>query len=502
MKILTFRIFSFVFLGLVLLLFITFIRRLILKKQSQSLNVILISIDTLRADSMGLYGYKKDTTPNIDKWAKNATVFTNANTAVPMTYPSFVALMTGQNPLTTRITNNSLLSSPRPWEQWAYALPLSENIKTLPKILKEKGYFNIAFISNPVLDNPSNTGKGFDIYENFSWGGKRTSKASVDTALDFLDNNKNKKIFFWIHLLDPHHPYAPPEDLKCKFNPKYCNLKGTFQSLETERKLYSQKLGKGCNGYTRIPQDKKEIFKMLYDGEIALVDDLVKNILDKLSATGLDKNSIIILYGDHGEGFDHELYFEHGSNVYQSNIRIPLIIKYPLTKTTGVRINRLIQNTDILPTLLDLLGISTKDKVDGISFNDVFYGDILSIFNFNKRKVSYSVNSSMSKFSIISDNYKYIYNYRTCSYKNYDKELYNLDKDPEEISNLIDSKKEIATKLNKKLMEYLSRYNLPQDYSYLYNNYTKGVVSESDSLIPIPTPTFNEAIEKLKSLGY
>jgi arylsulfatase A-like enzyme len=483
MRILFFRILLFVFLGLALFLYVTFIRRLILKKQSQSLNIILISIDALRADHMGIYGYKKDTTPNIDKWAKNATVFTNANTVVPMTYPSFVALMTGQNPLKTRITNNSLLSSPKPWEPWVNALPLSDNIKTLPKILKEKGYFNVAFMSTPALNNKSNINKGFDHYENFDWG-KDTAEASVNTALDLLDKNKNKKIFFWIHLLDPHSPYTPPEDLKCKFNPKYCNLKGTDQSLEIERNSYVQQLTKDCNSYNTIPQDKKEIFKMLYDGEITFSDGLVKMILDKLSEIGLDKNSLIVLYGDHGEGFDHEVYFEHGSNVYQSNIRTPLIIKYPLIKATDIRINRLIQNTDIFPTLLDLLGISTKDKVDGKSFSDIFYGDIFSIFNFNKRKNAYSINSSMTKFSIVNDHYKYIYNYKTCAYKNYNEELYDLDKDSEEMSNIVDSKKDIATRLNNELMDYLSRYNLPQDHNRQNLNYT------------------NKEIEQLKSLGY
>ena len=108
----------------------------------------------------------------------------------------------------------------------------------------------------------------------------------------------------------------------------------------------------------------------------------------------------------------------------------------------------------------------------------------------------------MTKFSIVNDNYKYIYNYRTCAYKNYNEELYDLDKDSEEMSNIVDSKKDIATKLNKKLMNYLSRYNLPQDYNRQNLNYINGVVSEPASLIPIPTSTSNKEIEQLKSLGY
>lgn len=483
MRVLVFRIFLFIFLGLIFFLYITFIRRLILKNQSQSLNIILISIDSLRADHMGIYGYKKNTTPNIDKWAKNATVFTNADTVVPHTYPSFVALMTGQGPLTTRIISNPK-STPQPWESLVNALPLSDNIKTLPKILKEKGFFNVAFVSNQVLGSLSNIDKGFDIYKNIAWGESEISKVSVNTALDFLNKNNNRKMFYWIHLQDPHYPYAPPENLKCKFNPKYCNLKETYQSLEKERISYTQQLVNVCGSYNTIPQDKKEIFEMLYDGEIAFSDGLVKKILDKLSVTGLDKNSLIILYGDHGEGFDHEFFFDHGSNVYQSNIRIPLIIKYPLTKATDARVNRLIQNTDIFPTLLDLLGISTKNKVDGKSFSDVFYEDIFSIFNFDKRKNSYSIDSSVNKFSIKNDHYKYVYNHKTCSYENYKEELYDLDKDSEEMFNLVDSKKDIATRLKNKLMDYLSRYNLPQNHNRQNLDYT------------------NKEIERLKSLGY
>jgi len=500
MKILTFRVFLFIFLGSILFLYAVFIRRLILKNQSQSLNIILISIDALRADHMGVYGYKKDTTPNIDKWAKDATVFTNASTVVPITYPSFVALMTGQSPFTTRIANNPLLSSLKPWEPWVDALPLSDSIKTLPKILKEEGYFNAAFVTTVVLDNRSNINKGFDHYVNIDWE-KETSKEFVNTALNYLEKNKNKKMFFWIHLIDPHSPYTPPEDLKCKFNPKYCNLKETYQSLEAERYSYVQQFAKVCNSYKKIPQDKKEIFKMLYDGEIAFSDSLVKNILDKLSETGLDKNSIIILYGDHGEGFDHSLYFDHGSNVYQSNVRIPLIIKYPLIKTANARVNKLIQNIDVFPTLLDLLGISTKYKVDGKSFSDVFYGDIFSIFNFDKRKNAYSTASSMNVFSVVNDHYKYIYNYKKCAYENYNEELYDLNKDPEEMFNLINSKKDIAASLKSNLMDYLSRYNLPQDYDRSFN-FTNSAVPNHIGIIPIPTPTFTEEMKQLKSLGY
>src|SRR3989304_9370534 len=178
-------------------------------RAKQSLNVLLISIDTLRPDHMGVYGYKKNTTPNIDKWSKDAIVFTNVTTVVPMTQPSFAALLTGRNPLNTRIITN-------------LGLPVSSNTKTLASILKEYDFTTAAFTPGFLAVDTNGLNQGFDENKNYRFKyfyydqNKQERYKQTDTkgyedfvneSMNWLELNKNNQFFFWVHLLDPHNPY-------------------------------------------------------------------------------------------------------------------------------------------------------------------------------------------------------------------------------------------------------------------------------------------------------
>ena len=206
-------------------------------------NVILISVDTLRPDHMGIYGYKNNTTPNIDKWAKNATVFTNMRTVVPATLPSFVALMTGKNSFETKIYNNygiifngKLINGGK---------PINANTQTLSEILKKDGYTTAAFLTNSAL-NPklTNIGKGFDHFEFLEEDpyaeklDKNLYAKFIRRSIPWLEQNKNKKFFLWIHLIGAHAPYSPQIDITCKFDPSSCSeiSHRGMKDIEMERK--------------------------------------------------------------------------------------------------------------------------------------------------------------------------------------------------------------------------------------------------------------------------
>lgn len=466
--------------------------------RKQSLNLIIISIDTLRADHMGVYGYSRNTTPNIDQWAKDATVFTNATTMVPMTRPSLVSLMTGRNPLKTRIITNQ-------------GLPLSWNTKTLAVILKDYGYITGAFLPYGNYANDK-TGiyQGFDeiknhVYkyyyyknaqERYGQNEAKNYEKFVGEALSWLQRHKNKKKFLWVHLLDPHAPYYPPENLRCKFNQKYCNaiLGKTLDELDEQRAKYQE-----CQTQ-EVPKNTLETMETLYDGGVAYSDRLVGKILNKLKETGLDKNTLVVLYADHGEGFDHNYYFNHREVLYDSAIKIPLIIKDPLIKS-GKKSNRLIENADILPALLDLLGLpQINPKVDGISFVDEFSNNFITKFIARKRNYSYSINSTWTKFSIFDGKYKYVYSLpESCLLENQIEELYNLQNDHRETKNLIKKKKEVAKKLKIELFQYLSPYNLPL-----------GISTQQSSILHLENENKDnnlqngkkEILEQLQSLGY
>lgn len=417
-------------------------KNILTKIKSQQLNLLIVSIDTLRPDHMGVYGYQKNTTPNIDAWAKGASVFTNVRTVVPMTHPSFVALMTGKSPFQTRITANR-------------GSPLSNNSQTLASILKASGFKTAAFTTGALNPKITNLNQGIDDVdylffkayyyldnqEIYYQSEREAYEEFLDKALSWMDKSKGQRFSLWVHLMDPHRPYAPPDDLKCKFNQKYCGYILGKSDKELEAEIAQHQF---CQD--QIPKQKLELAQTLYDGGVAYSDRLVGKILQGLKKKGLDKNTLVILYGDHGEGFDHNYYFNHRGVLYESSLKIPLIIKNPLISKQGFD-DKFIINVDILPMILDQLGISFKRE------------DFDSRLN---RKEGYFTNSSLTKFALIEGNYKYIYSLpSTCLLDGQTEELYDLKNDPAEFKNLIGEKKDLSDKFKMKLLKYLSSYNLP-----------------------------------------
>ena len=463
-----------------------FLGTLGVKIKHRQMNLIIISVDTLRTDHMGVYGYIKNTTPNIDDWAKKAYVFTNVYTTDPFTYPSVATFMTGQYPLTTRIITNGT------------SLPLSDNTQTLANIMKKNGYQTAGFISNRFISSKlSNLNQGFDQFSEYDafddWKKKREDYNNfINSSLEWIDRNQSGKLFLWVHLMDPHYPYYPSSEFLCKYDRDYCSElqgKSIDEIRDKAKKIFrSEKQEVGCTK-EKVSYDQINPFLALYDGEIASADLLVKSILNKLQQTGLDKKSLVVIYGDHGEGFDHNYYFHHGAVLYNSSVRIPLIIKYPNFTSQKIRIDQLIDNSDIFPTILELLGISNySHNIDGRSFSDIFSTQPFSkIIPIKKREYIYSVNNELSKFSIYDGQYKFIYSLnQACLYKNQKEELYDLKNDPDELINIAEEKITIAEKMKTQLLNYLSKYNLPQ---YKLQNIK-------------PEKNNNEILDQLKSLGY
>lgn len=435
--------------SLILSVLVLFLLSLILFKnilhkiKSQQLNLLIISIDTLRPDHMGIYGYQKNTTPQIDNWAKEASVFTNVRTMIPMTYPSFTTLLTGKDPLKVRIITN---------QGWL----VSNNSITLAKILKDRGFKTAAFTTGALNPNLTNLDQGMDENDHLFFKAYyyldnqeiyyQTDRAGYESFLDqatsWLDKNKDKKFSLWVHLMDPHRPYQPPSDLKCQFNTKYCSYIESRTNQQLEDEIVSNQF---CQDQ-EVPQEKVEMAQTLYDGGVAYSDQLVGKILKVLEEKGLDKKTLVILYGDHGEGFDHNYYFNHRDVLYESAIKIPLIVKNPLTKVKG-QDDKLTLNLDILPMILKGLGISFKKEDFDAQTN---------------RSQAYFANSRLTKFAIIEGRYKYIYSLpQSCLFNNQTEEVYDLESDPGELKNLVMEKKDLSEKLKRRLLKYLSSYNLP-----------------------------------------
>ncbi len=288
-------------------------------------NIILITVDTTRADRMGFLGSQRGLTPNLDALARQSVIFAHAYSQAPFTAPSHATILTGTYPQFHQVED--------------FPVPLSPDLPYAPALLKAQGYHTAAFIGSIVLDPSQGLGigfdRGFDTYdagfhlpapgEDRYSSTERRGEVVVAHALVWLGEHTRGPFFIWVHLYDAHDPYEPPEPFKSR--------------------------------YKSAP----------YDGGVAYADWAVGKLLDQLRARGLYENSIIAVMSDHGEGLgDHKEEF-HGFFLYDATIHVPLVLKLPGERFAGKRIENLVGLVDVLPTVLQSAGIEVPREVQGES---------------------------------------------------------------------------------------------------------------------------------------
>jgi arylsulfatase A-like enzyme/Tfp pilus assembly protein PilF len=433
-----------------------------------ALNVVLITIDTLRADHVGCYGYKQIKTPNIDGLAADGVRFDRAFAVVPVTLPSHTSMLTGTYPMLSGMHDFS-------------GNKLSPLQPTLASVLKAAGYQTGAVIASAVLDSRFGLNQGFDFYyDHFDFSRldeanldemERPGNVVADVALNWLEkdwlekagmekdgpgkdapsNHLQKKFFLWMHLYDPHYPYRPPEP-------------------------YSRE-------YAERP----------YDGEIAFADEQVGRLLRFLKEKGIYKSTMIVLCGDHGESLGEHGEKTHGFFIYNATMHVPLIIRLPengapdnaaSTESDPVAL------VDLMPTVLEAMGLEIPPQVQGRSLlhelrsergrqdqqearrddkakrDRVLYGETyLPRLHFNWSELRGSENTK----------YHFIDAPRP--------ELYDLTKDPGELHNLFTEKKAVAEEMRAKLADMIRDYSAGKE------------LAEKTGLDPA-------LMERLKALGY
>ncbi len=346
-------------------------------------DVILITIDTLRADHVRCYGYDKIETPAIDGLAKEGIRFAHAFTPSPITNTSHTTILTGLLPSLHGVTD--------------FAVPLAAAHPTWAELLSAKGYHTAAFIGAVILDSKSlapGLDRGFDFYDNFPehsqakarWGRvERRGMDVVQRAEAWLTTHPLGPHFVWVHLYDPHDPYEPPAP------------------------------------YSMTYQDR------LYDGEIAYADSALGNFLAYLKAHNWYQNALIILVGDHGEGLGEHREQTHGIFLYDSTTHVPLIFKLPSRSAAGRAVDAQVRTTDILPTVLDLVGSAQKSQFDGDSLKAYFAGEAPGRIAFGE--TDYPLRFGWAPLrSVRNETFKFIEAPRP--------ELYDLRADPKELNNI------------------------------------------------------------------
>lgn len=391
--------------------------------------IILISIDTCRADHLSCYGYSRPTTPNIDELAKTGTLFTNVITPIPITLPAHCSMLTGMIPPCHGVHFNM-----------NQKLPSSK--KTLAKILFDAGYKTAAVTGAFVLDSQFGLDQGFEIYNDtfldpieVSTGVERRAGEVSQFGCEYLEKFNGTPFFLFLHFYDPHHRYEPPEPY--------------------------------ATTYAETP----------YAGEIAYTDQCIGEIVKKLKELGLYDSALIIITGDHGEslgehGEDYHAYF-----IYQSNIKVPLVIKTP-GQDNPQRIDTPVGLIDIVPTILGYLGIDIPDDVQGTDLSINYNKKIPS----DKERYRYCESLTATQYDcstlrgVVGSRWKYIQAPRP--------ELYDLISDPAEMNNLAKIRPGKLNILEKHLKEILISSSL----------------SEPSTQSRLPSDTEN--LERLRSLGY
>jgi len=402
-------------------------------------NVILITVDTLRADRLASYGYANGRTPTSSALADEGVLFSNVIVQTPITLPSHASILTGTYPFYHGVQD--------------VVGRLRSDVPTLAEWFKGRGYTTAAVVGSTVLLTQWGLGRGFDFYEdNFPMGGirqidfsrvERPANRVIDLTIEWINRNKATPFFLWVHLYDPHDPYAPPEPFATDFK------------------------------------------NDLYDGEIAFVESELARLMDDLNEKRLYDECLIVYTADHGESLGEHSEKYHAYYLYDASLRVPLIFRVPehLSKgryAPGTRLPNQVRSVDIAPTIIQLLGESVPESMQGEGLVALMAG---------KKPSLHLPAYAETHYPRIHFGWSSLFSYSTPTHKFIEApipELYDLNHDPGELKNLFTEETALANRLKMQMHELQLKY-APR------HGVSTGSADESLDM---------ETIERLKALGY
>ena len=401
-------------------------------------NVVLITLDTTRADRMGFLGSKRDLTPNLDQLARQGVVFSRAYSHVPLTTASHATILTGTYPQFNHVND--------------FGVPLSAQLPYLPDILRHRGYHTAAFVASLVLDPLDGTApgfdRGFDVYDaGFHLRARgadryksveRRAADVVDHAIVALKRRPPGPFFIWVHLYDAHDPYDPPEPYKTK--------------------------------YAAQP----------YDGEIAYVDACVGKLLSALRAQNVYDGALIAVMADHGESLGAHGENTHGVFLYDETIHVPLLLKLPGNRSAGKHVETRVSLVDVAPTVLRSLGIAVPAEMQGTSLLTMIPTSNTSKVTVEQDRPAYAETDYPHRafgWSVLRALRKGKYLYIRAPQA----ELYDQETDPQEERNLSSNSKAVSDTLGVQLDEFRRK--------------------TTQTMVDLAKPD-PEKLQKLQALGY
>ncbi len=373
------------------------------------LNVVLITLDTTRADALGSYGQRRPITPTLDRLSAEGTQFQQCASSVPSTLPSHSTIFTGRYPFVHGVRSNA-----------GYVLS-DENI-TLAEVLSAHGYKTSAEIAAPVIGGHTQLGQGFDRYHDLEFGdiqrktiyvqeGGEQRAVEVDEreadditnfGIRFIQQNRKDKFFLWLHYFDAHQPYSPP---------------GRFYETSSES---------------------------AYHGEIQYIDEQIARVIAQIEGLGLRERTLVVVVADHGEGMGEHDEKTHMYFVYEGTIRVPLLF-WGATVPKGLKVESLVRTVDVAPTILDLLDLPPLEEVQGTSLVPLMQGEAtdLELVGYGESIEPHIIFGASVLRYVRVGKWKYVHKV--------DPELFDLTADPGESQNLASIHPEIVERLRAEL---------------------------------------------------
>jgi len=396
-------------------------------------NVLLITLDTTRADRIGAYDYPGAETPHLDALAAEGVLFEDTITPTAFTLPSHSSILTGLYPTYHGVRLNG-------------GSALADVHTTFAERLADDGYRCGAFVGAFVLDGRWGLEQGFEHYDDdFEIGGdqrldlsgvQRPANEVVDAALSWLSDGDQRPFFSLVHFYDPHTPYEPPEPYRSRF--------GRARARDLD-------LGENGSAATQSRRLREWLDEQnaLYDGEIAFADSQIGRLLEWLDVQGLADNTVVVVVGDHGEALGSHGETEHGYFVYDYAVRVPFVIRLPDGDLRGIRVPQQVRTIDIMPTVLDLVGVEGPAKVHGES--------LLPLLTDPEREgPRFAFSESMAPS--LQYGWSPLYSVRTSDFKFIEApraELYDLSEDSGESTNVLTAHPDVAEVLQAALSRIL-----------------------------------------------
>lgn len=454
--------------------------------QRKKPNIIILLLDCMRADHLSCYGYTRNTSPTIDALATQGIKFNYAISQAPWTFPSVFSLLSGHYPH----KHGAWPINKETKSLWRKLMVPSKTISLLPALLQKAGYTTWGFSTNTYINKERMQQRGFNEFK-YIWKAPAMEVVNYGIEKIRLAEKTGNHFFLYLHFMDAHHPLQPPA--------QYYNFFPTSDG-EKNRKIHE---GLKFKRYVDQQGDEFDNYRdhkvSLYDGTIRYMDAEIGRLINELKSSSLMSSTIIVILADHGDEFWEHAAFEaahyknlqirqgvgHGHTLFQELIRVPLIIttfypqgEFPPLKQQPTEIEHTIQLVDLVPTLLDLIGLQPIANCDGITLLPLLNKSSFSLSNNNVKSNFRSIFSESTpdnvKVSIIEYPYKFIYAHKE-TYA-----LFNLENDPQEKNNLVDKKTTLASNMLEKILRFLEE---------------KPPKTEETSLS-------KDDLEKLKALGY